>query len=261
LISKQTFDIYIYLKMKNIFYVLLLFSQVFFAQSGFEKGNDLYQKGKYAEAAKAYESVLESQQESAQLYFNLGNCYYKLHKTAPAIYNYEKALVLDPNNKQVLNNIKFAQKQTIDEIKVVPKVGFAKLLRDFTGIYPFDTWAWISITFAFLFLLFFMGYYLSQTVAVKRIFFIGMFIVLFFVLMSFSAAFFEKRHYENERPAVVFAESAEVRSEPQKASNTTFVLHEGTKVYVLEKLGNWKKIQLTDGTEGWIDGNAIKEVK
>jgi tetratricopeptide (TPR) repeat protein len=247
--------------MKNIFYILLFFSQVFFAQTGFEKGNDLYQKGKYDLAIKAYESVLKENKESVELYFNLGNCYYKLQQTAPAIYNYEKALVLDPCNTGVLNNIKFAQKQTIDEIKVVPKVGFAKLLRDFTGIYPFDTWAWITIGFAIAFLLFFMGYYFSQAVTVKRIFFVGMFVILLLLMMSISAAFFEKSHFDNEKPAIVFAESVEVKSEPQKASTATFVLHEGTKVYVIESLENWKKIQLTDGTEGWIDSNDIKEVK
>ena len=247
--------------MKNIFYILLLISQVFFAQTGFEKGNDLYNKGKYAEAAKEYESVLVTNKESVELYFNLGNCYYKLHQTAPAIYNYEKALVLNPSDKDVLNNIKFAQKQNIDEIKVVPKVGFAKLLRDFTGIYPFDTWAWISICFAFLFLSFFMGYYFSQTVMLKRIFFLGMFVILLLLAMSIAAAFFEKSHFDNEKPAIVFAESTELRNEPQKSSSVTFVLHEGTKVYVEETLGNWKKIQLTDGSEGWIEGNSIKEVK
>jgi len=247
--------------MKNIFYILLFISQVFFAQTGFEKGNDLYQKGKYDLAVKAYESVLASNQESVELYFNLGNCYYKLHQTAPAIYNYEKALVLDPSNAAVLNNIKFAQKQTIDEIKVVPKVGFAKLVRDFTGIYPFDTWAWITISFAVLFLLFFMGYYFSAGVVAKRVFFFGMFVILLFILMSLSAAFFEKSHFDNEKPAIVFAEYAEVRSEPQKASAATFILHEGTKVYVEETLDDWKKIQLTDGTEGWIDSKAIREVK
>lgn len=247
--------------MKNIFYLLLLITQVFFAQNGFEKGNDFYKNGKYELAVKAYESVLAANQESAQLYFNLGNCYYKLQQTAPSIYYYEKALVLDPGNKEALNNIKFAQKRTIDEIKVIPKVGFAKLLRDFTGIYPFDTWAYIAIGFAFLFLLFFVGYYFSQTEVTKRLFFVAMFIVLLFVLMSVAAAFFEKSHYDNEKPAIVFAESADVRSEPQNASSSIFILHEGTKVYVEETLDNWKKIQLTDGTEGWIDSKAIKEVK
>lgn len=247
--------------MRNVLYILLLIPQFFFAQDSFKKGNDLYQNAKYDEAIKAYESVLADKQESSELYFNLGNCYFKLHQIAPAIYNYEKALVLDPENKGALNNIKFAQKQTIDEIKVVPKVGFAKLLRDFTGIYPFDTWAWISIVFSFLFLGFFVGYYFYQAVNLKRIFFVGMFVILLFMLMSVAAAFFEKSHFENERPAIVFAEAADVRSEPQSASSTTFVLHAGTKVYVFEKIGNWRKIQLTDGTEGWIDREAIKEVK
>jgi tetratricopeptide (TPR) repeat protein len=247
--------------MKKIFYIFLLITQTFFAQNGFKEGNVLYQSAKYDLAIKAYESVLESNKESAELYFNLGNCYYKLNQPAPAIYNYEKALVLDPDNTGVLNNIKFVQKQTIDEIKVVPKVGFAKLLRDFTGIYTFETWAAIAVGFAFLFLLFFVSYYFSQTVLVKRVFFLGMFVILVMILMSVASAFFEKSHYDNEKPAIVFADSANVKSEPQNASSTVFVLHPGTKVYVLETLGNWKKIQLTDGTEGWIDSKTIKEVK
>jgi hypothetical protein len=38
------------------------------------------------------------------------------------------------------------------------------------------------------------------------------------------------------------------------------MLHEGAKLYVQEKVDNWKKVQLTDGT-GWIESNAIREVK
>ena len=67
---------------------------------------------------------------------------------------------------------------------------------------------------------------------------------------------------ENDRrPAIIFAEITEVKGEPQKASPATLILHEGTKVYVKQVLGNWKKIQLTDGTEGWIESSTIKEVK
>lgn len=247
--------------MKKIIFILLLTTQIFFAQNGFEKGNDLYQKGKYEQAVTAYESVLKTNKHSAELYFNLGNCYYKLNKVAPAIYNYEKALVLNPKDSETLNNLEFAKKLTIDEVKVVPKVGFAKLIRDFTGNFHYDTWAWISVSFASLFLLFFVGYYFSQISLSKRIFFFGMFVLIFLLLTSVSAALFEKGHFENEKPAIVFAEMAEVKSEPQKASSAIFMLHEGTKVFVLEALDNWKKIQLTDGTEGWIDKSAIKEVK
>lgn len=247
--------------MKNIVYIFLLLTQVFYAQTGFEKGNELYQNRKYEAAVQAYKSVLDAGQESSELYFNLGNCYYKLNKVAPTIYYYEKALVLNPNNNDVKNNLKFAQKRTIDEIKEVPKVGFNKLLRDFTGIYHYNTWAWISIAFSVLFFGFFVGYYFSQLALNKRIFFFGMFVLASLLLVSVAAAIFEKSHFNKEKPAIVFAEVTEVKSEPQKLGSTTVTLHEGTKVYVKEMVDNWKKIQLTDGTEGWIDAGAIKEVK
>ena len=247
--------------MKKILFIFLLTTQVFFAQNGFEKGNALYQKGNYKDAITAYESVLDSKKQSAELYFNLGNCYYKLNKVAPSIYNYEKALVLNPSDVEIQNNLKFAHKLQIDEIKEMPKVGFAKLIRDFTGHFHYNTWAWISVSFSFLFLLFFLGYYFSQITVSKRIFFFGMFIVAFLILISVLSAIFEKNNYETEKPAIVFAEVVAVKSEPKTSSSDVLVLHEGTKVFVLEVLDNWKKIQLTDGTEGWIENNAIKEVK
>jgi tetratricopeptide (TPR) repeat protein len=247
--------------MKKLLFILLLTSQFFFAQNGFEKGNELYQKGKYEQAISEYETVLANKQHSAELYFNLGNCYYKLNKVAPAIYNYEKALVLNPDDAEITNNLKFAQKLQIDEIKVVPTVGFSKMVQDLTSAFHYNTWAWIAVGLSSLFLVFFIGYYFSQTTLSKRIFFIGMFVLLLFLLISVSAGISERNDFKNERPAIVFAEATEMKSEPQKASNTAFMLHEGTKVYVLETVENWKKVQLTDGTEGWIDKTAIREVK
>jgi tetratricopeptide (TPR) repeat protein len=247
--------------MKNLVYIFLLISQIFFAQTGFERGNALYQKGNYNEAVTEYESVLQTKKQSAELYFNLGNCYYKLNKVAPAIYNYEKALVLNPGDEDIKNNLKFAHKLTIDEIKEVPKVGGAKLLRDFTGAFHYDEWAWISVGFSGLFLLFFIGYYFSSLTLSKRIFFIGMFAIVFAILISVLAAIFEKTHDRSERPAIVFAEITALKGEPKTSGSDVVMLHEGTKVFVLETLDDWKKIQLTDDTEGWIESSAIKEVK
>ncbi|KIO52325.1 tetratricopeptide repeat protein [Flavobacterium hibernum] len=248
--------------MKNIVYLFLLISQVFFAQSSFEKGNALYQKGQYQQAVNVYESIIkEDKQQSAELYFNLANSYYKLNKVAPSIYNYEKALVLKPHDPDVLNNLKFAKKLTIDEIKEVPKVGFAKLIQNFTGIFNYNTWAKISVGIAFAFLLAFIGYYFSQLTLSKRIYFIIMFVLLVALLLSLSAGMSEKSHFDNDRPAIVFAELSEVHSEPRKAGSAILLLHEGAKVYVKETVGQWKKIELTDGTEGWIESTTIKEVK
>ncbi|WP_394760096.1 tetratricopeptide repeat protein [Flavobacterium sp.] len=247
--------------MKNILYIFLLITQTFWAQTAFDKGNNLYQKGNYQEAITIYESVVNSGQESAELYFNLGNCYYKLNKVAPAIFNFEKALLLNPNDAETQNNLAFAQKMTIDEVTEVPKVGFAKIIRDFTSSFHYDTWAWMAVIFSILFLGCFLAYYFSNTTTLKRVFFITMLFVILFTILSVFAGFFEKGQSNNDRPAIVFAEVTSVKSEPKSTAQDAFVLHAGTKVYVLESLNNYKKIQLLDLKEGWIEKSAIKELK
>ncbi len=246
--------------MKKYIVILILIFQFSSAQTAFEKGNQLYQKENYTEAINNYESVLESGEHSADLYFNLGNCYYKLHKVAPAIFNYEKALQLNPNDEEIKTNLDFARKMTIDDIKVVPKVGFTKLINDFTSSYYYDTWAWIAVVLAFAFLTFFVGYYVSGTAFKKRIFFSGMFFLFLGIAVSVSSGIYEKNRIASEKPAILFSENASVKGEPKATSPETILLHEGTKVYVLESIANWKKIQLTDESTGWINEDAIKEL-
>lgn len=247
--------------MKKVLILLLFVSQVFWAQTAFEQGNKFYEKENYEAAISSYESVVNSGRQSPELYFNLGNSYYKLHKVAPAIFNYEKALLLRPNDTEIKTNLEFARKMTIDDIKVIPKVGFSKLLSDFTSKYYYDTWAWVAVSFAFVFLAFFIGYYFSQRTLLKRIFFIGMFLLLLGIALSAASGFYEKNRNDTERPAIVFAENTPLKSEPKVGGQDSAVLHEGTKVYILESIANWKKVELTDETTGWIEDTSIKEIK
>ena len=39
-----------------------------------------------------------------------------------------------------------------------------------------------------------------------------------------------------------------------------FVLHEGTKVYVLDQVGSWYNIELADGRQGWIRASDIEAI-
>lgn len=247
--------------MKKLFYLFLLCFQFSLAQNAFEQGNQYYQKENYEAAISSFESILNAGKQSAEVYFNLGNCYYKLHKVAPSIYNYEKALLLNPDDDEIKTNLEFARKMAVDDIKVIPKVGFNKLLADMTSRYHYDTWAWISIAFGFLFLLFFMGYYFSHQTTLKRLFFFGMFLWLLAICLSISSGLYERSRAANEKLAIVFAETAPVKSEPKMSSPDTFVLHEGAKVYILESIANWKKVELTDETTGWIEESTIKELK
>ena len=249
------------MNMKNTVYIFLLMSQLFWAQSGFDKGNQLYRSEKYADAVVAYESVLNSKKHSADLYFNLGNAYYKLNRVGPAIYNFEKALLLKPNDAEIKNNLGFAQKMMIDEVKEVPKVAFIKIIGDITSAFSYDWWAMIAVALSFLFAMCFTAYYFSEIGIYKRSFFFAMFVVLFLIVIAILAAIFEKSRVDSERPAIIFASIASVKSEPKSTAAEVLALHEGSKVYIGESLENWRKIQLPDGTDGWIEAANIKELK
>jgi len=250
--------------MKKLSYIFVfLFSLGTFSQneSVFQEANTLYNEAKYQDAIDKYESILKSGQHSSELYFNLGNANYKLNKIAPSVYYYEKALRLDPNDKEILNNLAFAQNMTIDAIEHVPEVGISNYLNKIINVLGFDGWAKLTIVFMLLFVGLFIKYYFSFATQSKRIAFIGSNVFLFLMLVSLSFAFQKYNLVQKDKPAIVFSQEAEVKSEPNLRSSEAFRIHEGTKVQILDTVNNWKKIKLVDGKTGWVLSDDIKALQ
>ena len=245
---------------KSVLILLLLLCYQAFAQQNtlFEEGNSFYNKGHYIEAIEKYEAVLATEEHSASLYYNLGNAYYKLNKIAPSIYYYEKALQLDPNDSDIKNNLAFANNMTVDAISVLPEVGFSKFVNDLIKRLDYEHWAWVAVLSSFVFVLAFIAYYFGLRSGFKRYFFISSCIALACMLLSLLFAFRQKTISENDKPAIVFASEAQVQVEPNLRSEQAFLLHEGTKVQIIETFGDWSKIQIADGTNGWISSEEIK---
>ena len=241
-----------------IFWLMCLvgFSQT---TESFKQANDLYNSGYYKEAINQYDSILESNQHSAELYFNLANCYYKLNEIGPSIFYYEKALQLAPDDTEILNNLGYAQKMTIDAIQEVPEGGVSKLLNRTLNSLSVDGWATRSVGLVFLFVALFLGYYLSHSETKKRLFFISSSVVLILLFISLSLLFKKDNFDKSTHPAIVFAKETEVRAEPNLRSETSFTLHEGTKVLVIEDYNSdWSKIKLLNGETGWMASSELK---
>ena len=255
--------------MKNLVYIFIVLFQFSFGQTAdessqkvFEIANEMYKKGDYENAIQKYEYIEKSlKQESSDLYFNLGNSYYKLNKLAPSIYYFEKALLLKPSDKAIKTNLAFVQKRTIDNIKVIDELGFTKLIKSITSIFSINTWTWLSVIFSVLTLLSFALFLYKEESNVKRFSFVSIFVALFLVIVSFLSANFLTNFQKKDKPAIIFEDTVEVKAEPKEDADNAFTLHEGTKVYVKETLDNYKRIQLTDKTEGWVLSSAIKEVR
>jgi tetratricopeptide (TPR) repeat protein len=224
----------------------------------FDQGNKLYNEGNYEEAITKYESILDKGQHSAELYFNLGNAHYKLNHIAPSIYNYEKALLLKPNDQEIKNNIGFARNMTIDGIETIPEVGFSKFVNNISKSMSFERWGISAIALVVLFVVLFLTYYFTYSSGRKRLAFIGSMATLILSLVALAFAFHNYGLMANDQPAIVFAQETQVKSEPNLRSNEAFVLHEGTKIQILDTVNNWKKIKLADGKTGWISKDDIK---
>ena len=64
--------------------------------------------------------IINNGEHSDELYFNLGNSYYKINDIPNSIYYFEKALQLNPNDKDILNNLTYSQNMLIDKIDQLP---------------------------------------------------------------------------------------------------------------------------------------------
>jgi len=247
--------------MKTILYVLVFcFSLVSIAQnsSDFDKANALYKDGKYNDAISVYNSILKTNKHSSDLYFNLGNAHYKLNHIAQSIYNYEKALALNPKDKDIKQNLAFANNMKVDQIDILPEIGYTKYLNKFSKNFTTDTWAILTVICFCLFSILIISYYFTYSTKTKRILFSSSFVFLLLALFTLSLTYYKNNNEENLKPAIVFSEKSNVKTEPNFRSQDAFTLHEGTKVFVLETDKNWNKVKLSNGKTGWILNEDLK---
>ncbi|WP_034920191.1 tetratricopeptide repeat protein [Gillisia sp. CAL575] len=246
--------------MKRILFLLLLICVPMMGQNNalFEKANEAYNNGNYPEAVSRYTEVLKNGEESAELYFNLGNAHYKLNYIAESVYNFEKALLLDPTDKTIKNNLEFASNMVIDDIKVIPKSGLSNFITNAISIFSFNGWAWIAILGVVIFSVLFLLYYFSIASKWKRVFFTVAISAVIISFVSLIFAFYLSSVTQNKEFAIVFAEEVSVRNEPNLRGNELFLLHEGTKVQILNTFQNWVELELVNGSTGWMDKSSIK---
>ena len=247
--------------MKNVVLFFVLIFQLSVAQNHdevFANANELYQQGNYQEALEGYKKLVEQDTVSSELYHNIANCYYKLNQVAPAIYNYEKALLLNPANEDAKNNLVFAKRLTIDRIEQLPETFLQRLNKSILQQLHYDTWAILAIVFAFVAVALFLLFYFSFSSGIKRLFFVSSILSVILLITTLSFAYHQYGKAKNTIPAIVFADEVSVKSEPTSDADEAFTLHEGTKVLVLDEVGNWKKIKLADGKIGWLKRENIQ---
>jgi tetratricopeptide (TPR) repeat protein len=226
----------------------------------FYKANAAYDHAFYEEAVVSYEKIIEQGFESSQLYFNLGNSYFKLKDYPSAIYYYEKAKKLSPNDEDILFNLTVANGLIVDKIEPVPDLIFTKWWRSFYTMFDTNTWAWISVAGFMLFFILFGFYLFSRMMTIRKTaFFSGMFVLLI-TIFTFAVAYQKYSTVNNQSAAIVFIPTITVKSSPNPNSVDLFVIHEGSKVELRDKVGEWYEIKIASGGIGWLPAEALRKI-
>jgi tetratricopeptide (TPR) repeat protein len=211
-----------------------------------------YSNNNFEKAISVYEDILANGYESAELYYNLGNAYYKSNKIPYAILNYERAVKLDSKNEDYLFNLQLANTHVVDKIETLPTFFLTSWWTELLMLLSSNQWALISMGTFVLALLGFLVFFLSQIMWARQLsFWLGV-LLLFSSLFAFS---FSRKHFliaQNEPDAIILTPSIVVKSSPSDSGTDLFLIHEGLKVTVTDKMGDWLEIRLSDGNEGWI---------
>lgn len=229
------------------------------AASLWQEGVTAYSDNRFQDAVSSWEQVLASGLESPELYCNVGDAYFKVGNYPKAILNYERALKLDPSFSDARYNLDFAGSFVQDKIESVPEFILKSLARKVCYQLGSNTWAVLFLVLLCGALAMGLLFLLASSTGRRRTGFYCGIVLLLLSLSCLGFSLWQKNDYFRKDSAIVMLPVSSVKSSPSGGTDL-FIIHEGTKVQILDNVGLWVNISLADGRQGWIESGAIEVI-
>ena len=220
-------------------------------------GNSSYEDGNFAQAALAYQQLVDQGHREAVLFYNLGNAHYKNGEIGRAVLNYLRAERMAPRDPDIQANLEIARGQTVDVLDEEEGPGAAivptalRLSNDELSVVALALWSLTALSLALRRLL--------RTGKVRRAARYVAFIAG--ILMLVSVAALGVRLLDGSDDAVIVADSVDVLSRPGAQYDTEFKLHAGAEARLVEERRTWAKVALGDDEfQGWVPAAHVERV-
>ena len=218
-----------------------------------------YSQNRFNDAAAAWGALVNTGLESAPLYCNLGDAFFKEGNYARAILNYEKALKLDPSYSEARYNLEFANRFVPDKIEPIPEFILLSFARKVSCLLSSNAWAAIFLVLLVLAICMALLFILASSAGKRRTGFYCGIVLLLLSLCAIGFSCWQKAGYSKADSAIVMAPVTSVKSSPSEgAAKDLFIIHEGTKVKIIDEVGEWRNVSLADGRQGWIPSSDIE---
>jgi len=225
-----------------------------------QEGGDYYRNGEYDKAIETYEKIMLDGYEGTALFYNLANSYYRIGKLGYAILNYERALKLSPIDEDIKHNLAFANLSTIDRIQPLPKFFIFNIWETILGMFSVNGWSYLAYFLYIILILFAAYYFFVKTILQQKVILFSGLGMLVILTLTVSLLVVKVNRETTEKSGVIVVQSVTVKTSPDVKSTDTFVIHEGLKVRLEDKLDEWIKIRLADGKVGWLLTENVEEI-
>lgn len=232
-----------------------------------QQADSAYTADNFVLAEALYLKALEVGGSSTTLYYNLGNAYYRQGNLGKAIVNYERALKLDPTNADARANLEFVNSKITD--KQIDSGSYMDSVWEVTvGMFHADTWAVIALVLFAIFLGALAAYIFSSAVAVKKASFFGGLIVFILTVCAVIISFAAANRVNSDKYAIILPPSSQLSTSPREArsqSEQAFLLHEGTKVEIIDSIANpgegmWYEVLVGHGERAWVKASEVEKI-
>ena len=232
---------------------ILIFGGNLFAAdiaSGFSAANKLYAQGKFADAANAYENILQTGSRSPALLFNDANAEFKSGHPGRAIAAYRQAELLAPRDAELCANLAFVRGQvqgtTFQESRWQNWFG-ALSLNEGALLTAVLLWAMFALLIA------------RQIRPVLTPKLRGaMRLAVTLTIFSGAVLVLQAVNHFNSSVAVVTSNEATARSGPFDDAQSAFTAHDGAELRVLGHHNDWVQVADGSGKIGWLSRKQVE---
>jgi tetratricopeptide (TPR) repeat protein len=223
-----------------------------------QRAERFYRQNEFSKAIAEYQSLVDSGWASPNLFYNLGNACFRNHDVKSAILYYERAKRLAPNDEAINVNLTLSRSLISDRVEAVPELPlltWGKAVRDCMTVCGWLRWsigcfiAALTLTLLFLFV---------RNMRARRLSFGVAALCLAASLATFALGRLQNNNILRTDEAIVFAPSVTLKSSPDDSGNNLFILHEGIKVRIEDRIGEWCEVSIADGNKGWMRATDLK---
>jgi hypothetical protein len=217
------------------------------------KANQEFAAGDFDAAARDYEELVRSGQDTPNVFYNLGNAYFRKKDFGRAILNYERALALDRRHPEAQANLRIARDEA-RALELVPSRTERLLAVAAPNQYA------IAAAIAFWIFAFSAVVSIFSPRGSRRLIALSLLSLSLFAVTAFGA--WELEHGKNGRGlAIVTAESADARLATADTANRVLALPAGSEIRILSERGDWIYAALPNNLRGWMPAKSAAQIR